>query len=775
MADVSAESGPAHASSPQTPNSRRTGNDSPTPCGPSGRYIAELPAFAVQPSKPSGGGGGGGDAARCWIGPFPALAEGAMGRTSSGKGWASTSAYLSPGGAAPPTPASPTPPRSVRPPPDAGTSSEAWPTVARVGHAAQPPFAPLRPLAQSGRSSGPGSWPIEANLQNALQRLLTSLQQDDVRHASAADAASSAARKTLQAGAGGCDESTTSARPAEPATRPAPPSASPQHQQEQHQLRSSSKGAKSKGGKGRSPGGSAAVASSSVAGRPAGAENLNAARSPGHGEGDQGRNKDLNELLRPLQRESPQVVSDFFWSLKKLGVSGVERITQALEESASLHESKRDLEARVDHLELRTQDLEALNRQYQACMHLMDPKQSTEADIADLPDSVSSMSLPPSSPAQSLQGSVQAPPFCMSTCSSARALGSQAVARGWALPPNAEKTDEVVLAPLALSAMTRRHSKSSVTDTLSDISATAGSVSQVAIGTSHMPTVAQKALRGWGPVTPGSTTRSPRTPGPATPSSGLAPRAPSASLVLAGCLEVVGDEDEKGSGAVRDNPRNTPTSSRRMTPTSSSGWSSGAHSRRGAGGSVPSSAAISGAPSPLRSAGIAAEAAEGDGLESKLIHALQSNDALHTENFYLQHFLTLSRSTRRTPHREAHEASGAGDTEGAAGGPASAALFVDAGPAAQDAAAAAASGAAAKVFHICDLDLSPATAAAARTVAAVAAADASPRATGPPAAPPWPKALLARGDATADVAAAPRQEQLRLDEADAQRSRCRTG
>lgn len=54
---------------------------------------------------------------------------------------------------------------------------------------------------------------------------------------------------------------------------------------------------------------------------------------------------ELSSLLRPLQLESPQVVSDFFWSLRKLGVAGIERVTQALEIPEKGSDDRSELEA----------------------------------------------------------------------------------------------------------------------------------------------------------------------------------------------------------------------------------------------------------------------------------------------------------------------------------------------------------------------------------------------------------------------------------------------
>jgi len=357
------------AAAGETPAARSGGLDSPTPCGPGGRYTAEVPSFAL-PRHPLGKVG-----SSC----------------RSGRALPQKQGGLSAGG--------------------------------------------------SGDCGGPGSWPVDQELQGALQRLLTVLQDDSKRD---------------EEEFGKFDIVTVSDTP--PATPPPPAADKGQPMtdagvmaarasaaafletitsdgaavaaetgQQQTQPRGSGGKASGRGGKGRSPCGNGAAA---TAGAIVNAESpiesggavVSAAASTFAAEALVKKAVDINELIRPLQIESPQVVSDFFRLLKKLGVRGVERFTRVLEDHADLIESKRQLEVRVSHLERRAQDLELLNLQYRALLHAGGHShgQAASGSGGCSSRSVASEDLSPSA----ISAAAQSP----------KRANSEAFARGWRTP-----------------------------------------------------------------------------------------------------------------------------------------------------------------------------------------------------------------------------------------------------------------------------------------------------------------------------------------------------
>jgi len=492
--------------------------DSPTPCGPSGRCIAALPSFAVLDVE--------------------------MPKAKGSSKAAFAAAKLgSPLGM-----------------PPAGGGSEA--------------------AAASSSSSSSSAWPVDAQLQGALQVLLAALSVE-----SGPSLAEPPAGPELQRSWDASDSATPSrgeggAAADESRTSPSSPS------------RASGKGG-GRIGKGRSsPAGSGSL--HVTPGKSAGADAVTS------------KKRDLDALLRPLQIESPQMVSDFFRMLKKMGVEGVERCTQILEEHASLLDSKRSLQERVVHLEHRAQDLELLNLQYRALLYA--EKRSASGALS----SSASVDSEDVSPGEKGGGVGTASSGSSAGVPTPRSVSKEGMtARGWG--------------PATPS--TRSPEKS--TEVAKDAASGSHVESPVPVITTPL---GSRELRGWsGSSSSGTRTR--RTP------SGL----PASSL------EPAAEED---ASSVLSMSHTTASDERRVHCGSSAGTSASS-SRAGLSGAATCPAVSA----PSSSAGEASD------LARQLNQALRSRDALGTESFYLKHLFQLTSASRGVSGESAVSFEVAGVTE----------------------------------------------------------------------------------------------------------------
>jgi len=297
---------------------------------------------------------------------------------------------------------------------------------------------------------------------------------------------------------------------------------------------------------------------------------------------------DLDALLRPLQVESPQMVSDFFRMLKKMGVEGVERCTHILEEHASLLESKRSLQERVVHLEHKAQDLELLNLQYRALLHA--EKRSASGALS----SSASVDSEDVSPRAKGGGVGTASSGSSAGVPTPRSVSKEGMtARGWRPATPSTRTPEKS-AEVAKDASSGSHADSPVP------------VITTPLGS--------RELRGWSGSS-ASGTRTRRTPS-GLPASSLEPAAEEDASSVLSMSHTASDERQVHCG--------------------SSAGTSASSSRAGLSGAATCPAVSA----PSSSAGEASD------LARQLNQALRSRDALGTESFYLKHLFQLTSASR---------------------------------------------------------------------------------------------------------------------------------